>query len=149
MGDRLRLIRTDRDGGSRGTRHAVDPTSAAITTRGHRIQGVGIGRGGGGGSDPPPPPETRLNVSVRTAAFPSPSYDAAASDLTSFEWPPDVSGKYSYGISLDAATGPITVDTDAPAEATDVLRVRHPGIFRFRPSAGFRRLMDVGPAPRA
>ena len=99
------------------------------------------------GSDPPPPPETKLNVSVRTAAFPSPAYDAAAMDLTSFEWSPKVKGKYSYGISLDAATGLITVDTDAPAEVTDILDARHPGIFRFRPSTGVRRLVATGPAP--
>jgi hypothetical protein len=96
------------------------------------------------GSDPPPPPETTLNVSVRTASFPSPVYDAAAMDLTSFEWSPGVKGTYSYGISLDAATGLITVDTDAPAEVTAVLDARHPGIFRFRSSTGFSRL---GPAP--
>lgn len=101
------------------------------------------------GSDPPPPPETALNVSVRTAAFPSPAYDAAATDLTSFEWLPEVKGRYSYGISLDAATGLITVDTDAPTEVTDNVAARHPGIFRFRPSGGFRRLMDTTSAHRA
>jgi hypothetical protein len=81
---------------------------------------------------------------VRTASFSSPAYDAAAMDLTSFEWSPGVKGTYSYGIRLDAATGRITVDTDAPADVTAVLDARHPGIFRFRPSTGFSRL---GPAP--
>jgi hypothetical protein len=101
------------------------------------------------GSTPPPPPRTKLNVSVRVAEFPSPAYDAAASDLTSFEWAPDLKGKYSYGISLDAATGLITVETDAPAEVTDIIAARHPGIFRFTKGAPMRlaSLQAAGPAP--
>jgi hypothetical protein len=97
------------------------------------------------GSDPPPPPVTGLNVSVRTAALPNPAYDAAAEDLRALAMSPE-GGKYTYGFSIDAASGLIAVDTDAPAEATAALESRHPGIFRFTRGEGLRLLEDATPA---
>jgi hypothetical protein len=100
------------------------------------------------GGDPPPPPATGLNVSVRTAAFPNAALDAAASDLTSLDWSSEARS-YGYGISLDAATGLIVVETDAPAEVTDIVAARHPGIFRFERASPMRSGSLPGAGPRA
>ncbi len=100
------------------------------------------------GSEPPPPPETGMNVAVRIAAVPTTAYDAAAEDLRAFATSPE-GGKHAYGFGLDAASGRITVDTDAPPEATAALEARHPGIFRFNRGAAparFDALPETGPA---
>jgi hypothetical protein len=98
------------------------------------------------GAVPPPAPETDMNVSVRIAAFPTAAYDAAADDLRVFATSPD-GGRHTYGFGLDAASGLIVVDTDAPAEVTDVIEARHPGLFRFERGEGLRLLDGAGPAP--
>lgn len=82
------------------------------------------------GSTPPRPPDAPVPVRYVVAKHRTALLDEVVEAVMTHATSPGGDG-YSFGISIDAATGVVAVDTTAPAWVTDPSEARYPGVVRF------------------